>query len=148
MILFDANVLLYAYHRGAQQHAVARRFVEAALAGPELVCFCWITLHAFLRIVTNPRVFEHPLSADEAVAAVASWLDQPVSRVIDPGENHWKILSGLLVDEQVVGPLVSDAALAAIAIEHGATLCTTDRDFARFRGLRTLNPLGEDAPSS
>jgi uncharacterized protein len=86
-------------------------------------------------------VFERPLSIAEAGAAVSAWLAQPASGVLEPGERHWEILSGLMRDGQTAGPLVTDAVLAAIAIEHGATLCTTDRDFSRFSRLRWINPL-------
>jgi toxin-antitoxin system PIN domain toxin len=89
----------------------------------------------------NPRVFDYPLSMAEAESHVASWLAQPCARVLDPGERHWAILQDLARHGQATGPLVMDAVLAAIAIEHGATLVTTDRDFARFPGLRWENPL-------
>ncbi|HUG72578.1 MAG TPA: TA system VapC family ribonuclease toxin [Steroidobacteraceae bacterium] len=141
MILIDANLLLYAYHQRAEQHRAARGWLEATLSGSELVRFAWVTLWAFLRIATNPRVFERPLSAAEAAAAVSSWLDQPVAAVLDPAERHLEILTALMQDAQASGPLVMDAAIAALAIEHGATLCTTDRDFARFAGLKWRNPL-------
>jgi toxin-antitoxin system PIN domain toxin len=103
----------------------------------------WATIVAFLRISTNPRVFERPLSTGEAETTVSSWLALPAISTIDPGERYWEVLKGLLHRAQVSGPLVTDAALAALAIEHGATLCTTDRDFARFPGLRTFNPLDD-----
>jgi toxin-antitoxin system PIN domain toxin len=141
LILVDANLVLYAYHPQAKQHAASRAWLEAALSGPELVRFAWVTLWAFVRIATNPRVFERPMTAPEAADAVSSWLDQPVAAVLDPGERHWDILQGLLREGQATGPLVMDAVLAALAIEHGAVLHTTDRDFSRFPGLRWRNPL-------
>lgn len=141
MILIDANLLLYAYHPRAEQHEKSRTWLEAALSGPEFVRFAWLTLWAFLRIATNPRVFERPLSIAEAGAAVSAWLAQPGSGILEPGERHWDILSGLMREAQTAGPLVMDAVLAAIAIEHGAKLFTTDRDFSRFPGLRWANPL-------
>ena len=103
--------------------------------------FAWLTLWAFLRIGTNARVFERPLSTPEAEAAVSSWLAQPNAGILEPGERHWDILRDLCREGQTAGPLVMDAVLAAIAQEHGATLCTTDRDFSRFSGLRWTNPL-------
>jgi toxin-antitoxin system PIN domain toxin len=106
-----------------------------------LIRVAWVSIWAFLRISTNPQVFEHPLSIAEANAIVTSWLNQPVVGVLDPGERHWAILQDLNVQGQASGSLVTDAALAAIAVEHGATLCTTDRDFARFDGLSWTNPL-------
>lgn len=141
MILVDANLLLHAYNPRSVEHGRARGWLETTLSGPELVRFTWLTLWAFLRISTNPRVFEHPLSIVEAEAVVSSWLAQPAAGVLDPGERHWPIFCGLAEGGQISGPLVMDAAIAAIAIEHGATLCTTDRDFARFDGLSWENPL-------
>lgn len=141
MILVDANLLLYAYHPRADQHEKSRAWLEAVLSGPELVRFAWLTLWAFLRIATNPRVFDRPLSPDEAETAISSWLAQPASGILEPGERHWEILCSLIRDGQAAGPLVMDAVLAALALEYGATLCTTDRDFARFPGIRWTNPL-------
>jgi toxin-antitoxin system PIN domain toxin len=140
-ILVDANLLLYAYHPRAEQHDASRAWLEAALTGSELVRFAWLTLWAFLRISTNARVFERPLSLREAEGAVSLWLAQPMAGVLEPGERHWDILRRLMKEGQTAGPLVMDAALAALAIEHGATLHTTDRDFSRFPGLEWRNPL-------
>jgi uncharacterized protein len=141
LILLDANLLLYAYHPQATQYRAARKWLEESLSGPEPVGLCWQTLLAFLRISTNHRVFERPLTADEAGTIVSSWLAVPAAVVLTPGERYWAILHGLLKSAQVAGPLVTDAALAALSIEHGTTLCTTDRNFSRFPGLKILNPL-------
>lgn len=141
MILVDANLLLYAYHPRAERHEASRAWLESALGGTELVRFAWLTLWAFLRIGTSPRVFENPLSTAEAGTAISSWLTQPAAGILEPGERHWDILRGLMREAQTTGPLVMDAVVAAIALEHGATLCTTDRDFARFPGLKWMNPL-------
>jgi toxin-antitoxin system PIN domain toxin len=141
VILVDANLLLYAYHPRAEQHEQSRAWLEGVLSGSEVVRFAWLTLWAFLRIVTNPRVFARPLSAAEAEAAISSWLAQPVAGIVEPGERHWEILRSLLRDGQTVGPLVMDAVLAALAIEHGATVYTTDRDFTRFPRVTWVNPL-------
>jgi toxin-antitoxin system PIN domain toxin len=141
LILVDANILLYAYRPGAEQHEKAKGWLEAALSGSQLVRFAWLTLWAFLRISTSARVFERPLSAAEAGSAVSAWLAQPIAGILEPGERHWEILRGLMKENQVAGALVTDAALAALAIEHGATLFSTDRDFTRFPGLRLRNPL-------
>jgi toxin-antitoxin system PIN domain toxin len=141
LILVDANLLLYAYHPRAEQHEAARRWLEAVLNGTDLVRFAWLTLWAFIRIATNPRAFEHPLTASEAADAVASWLAQPSAGILEPGERHWELLQEMMRSGQAAGPLVMDAVLASIALEHGAVLCTTDRDFGRFPGLRWSNPL-------
>jgi uncharacterized protein len=141
VILVDANLLLYAYHPRAPQHAAAKAWLESALAGPRLFRIAWLTVWAFLRIGTNARVFERPLSVGEVEAVVSSWLEQPTAAILEPGNRHWEILARLMSEGQATGPLVMDAALAALALEHGATLCTTDRDFARFPGLEWTNPL-------
>jgi hypothetical protein len=141
MTLIDANLLLYAYDPRAARHAASRQWLEDTLSGSALVRFAWLTVWAFLRIATNPHVYERPLSFAEAEGHVSAWLERPCAGILEPGERHWSILRELARDAQATGPLVMDAALAALAIEHGATLHTTDRDFARFPGLRWTNPL-------
>ena len=141
MKLLDANLLLYAHDPRAAQHDASRAWLESVLSGSEMVRFAWLTLWAFLRIATNPRVYERPLSATEAETLVSSWLAQPVAGILEPGDRHWEILRTLTRSGQATGALMMDAAIAAIAIEHGATLCTTDRDFSRFPGLTWINPL-------
>ncbi len=141
MILVDANLLLYAYHPRAAHHSRAKEWLERVLSGSQFVRFAWVTVWAFIRIATNPRVFEQPLSVSEAEAIVSSWLARPNAGILEPGERHWEVLCGLMHDGQTSGPLVMDAVLAAIALEHGATLYSTDRDFSRFRGLKHVNPL-------
>jgi toxin-antitoxin system PIN domain toxin len=141
VIVIDANILLYAYDSASLDHEAARNWLEDALAGYEAVGLSWVTLLAFLRISTNPRARKDPYSLAEANAIVSQWLDRAIASVVHPGERHWEILKDLLVEGQASGRLVTDAHLAALAIEHGATLCSTDRDFTRFPGLRLLNPL-------
>ena len=141
MILVDANLLLHAYNPRSMEHDASRRWLEASLSGTELVRFAWVTIWAFIRIATSPRVFEQPLSLAEADAIVSSWLAQPSAGILEPGDRHWDLLRQLLKEGQASGPLAMDAALAAIALEHGATLHTTDRDFTRFDGLSWTNPL-------
>ena len=141
MKLLDANVLLYAYNSASDSHRQARSWLEAAFSSPEPICFCWPTIWAFLRISTSSRVFRKPLTSAEAAAIVSEWLSHPSATLLSPGARHWSILGELIVTAQCRGPLVSDAVLAALALEHGATLCTTDRDFSRFANLRTLDPL-------
>ena len=140
MILVDANVLLYAYQPRSPHHERCRTWVEDAFSGDEPVCIAWVTLLAFLRISTNPRIFEAPLRADEAAAIVSSWLERETVSLLEAGEQCWEILRGLVVEAQAAGPLVMDAFLAALALENGATLVTTDRDFSRFPKLRLSDP--------
>lgn len=144
MKLLDVNVLLYAHDTSSIQHARCRDWLMRALQGDEHVGLPWQTLLGFVRIVTNPRAVRRPLNAADACAIVSRWLARPQAIVVEPGERYWQIFSALVARGQVHGPLVSDAALAALAIEHGATLCTTDRDFRRFDGVSLLDPT-EDA---
>jgi len=143
MMLADANLLLYAYDSSSEQHRAAREWLEQSLSGSEPFAFSWQTITAFIRIATSPRAYESPLSSGEAVSIVTDWLDRPSVIVLAPGERHWSIFRMLLNDGQARGPLVMDAHLAALAIEHGVLLCSTDRDFTRFRGLRLVNPLAQ-----
>jgi uncharacterized protein len=143
LLLIDANLLVYAYHTQSAEHAASRQWLELTLTGTEPVRLAWMTVWAFLRISTNTRVFKRPLSPTEAGEAVSAWLDQPNVSVLEPAERHWEILRKLVRTGQASGPLMMDAALAAIAIENGATLCTADRDFARFPGLKWINPLDQ-----
>ncbi|HUP65191.1 MAG TPA: TA system VapC family ribonuclease toxin [Thermoanaerobaculia bacterium] len=141
MNLADANLLLYAYDAGSQRSVSAREWLEEQLNGSEPFALAWASIHAFLRIATHSSVFVRPLAIAEAIGAVDSWLMQPAVHVLEPGPRYWSILQKLLIEAQVRGNLVSDAHLAALAIEHGATLCTTDRDFTLFPGLRLLDPV-------
>ena len=143
MILVDANLLLYAYNASSEEHTKAKDWLEFALSGPEPVALCWPVILAFLRIATNPRAFPRPLTRPEAAVIISEWLEQPQTIVIAPAENHWTILQRTLSEGKASGALVSDAHLAALAIEHGATIYSTDRDFARFANLKVKNPLGD-----
>lgn len=141
MILVDANILLYAEDSLNPRHRPARAWWDERLSGNDTVCLCWTVLAAFIRISTNPRVFDRPLSLDQALARVQSWLDQPCVKNIQPTERHWNVFQSMLRDGQAVGNLVTDAHLAALAIEHGCELNSTDADFARFPKLKWKNPL-------
>ena len=141
MILVDANILLYAEDSLQSRHQQARAWWDGQLSGSGVVCLCWTVLSAFIRIGTNPRVFEQPLSLEQALACVQSWLDQPCTRVVRPTERHWTVFKQVLTDGQAVANLVTDAHLAALAIEHGCELASTDSDFARFPKLKWRNPL-------
>jgi uncharacterized protein len=141
MILVDANLLLYAYDAQSPMHQNARRWLEESFSRSEPFCFSWLTLTAFIRISTNLRVFHYPLSPVEAVRVVDEWLQQPNAVILSPGDHHWQIFSKYLKDSQAAGSLATDAHLAALAVEHGATLGTNDRDFSRFKGLKLYFPL-------
>jgi len=140
VILIDANLLLYAYDSASAQHQPARRWLEAAFSGPHPVRMAWVTVLAFLRIATNPRL-SRVIALSEAISIVDDWFAQPNFALLPPGDRHWSILASLLSEAQARGPLAMDAHLAALAIEHGATLCSADRDFSRFPGLKYENPL-------
>lgn len=141
MILVDANILLYAEDQTSPQHEAAVQWWDEKLSGSAPVCLCWSVLGAFIRIGTNPRVYEHPLSLEQALDRVQRWLDQPCVRLISPTERHWLVFQNLLLEANAVANLVTDAHLAAIAIEHGCEMNSTDSDFAKFPGLRWRNPL-------
>lgn len=145
MILVDANLLLYAYDAASPHHEAARTWWEERLSGSQVVRLAWVTVVAFVRIGTHPRVFEEPMTLGEATGYVTSWWEQPGVDVLEPGGRHWQILSRLLVDSRASGNLVTDAHLAALAIEYGATLCSTDRDFRRFEKLSWEDPLEAQA---
>ena len=140
MRLVDANVLIYAVNTSSTHHEAARTWLDGALDGEETVGFAWSVLLAFLRLTTHPAVFPQPLDADAATAIVRSWTGQPTARLIDPTPRHLDLLSGLLAESGTAANLVSDAHLAALAVEHDAVLVTFDADFGRFAGLRTERP--------
>ena len=141
MKLLDANILLYAYNRDSAHHEICRTWLEQAFNGSEPVALPWQTLLAFIRIATNPRISSHPLTVQQVCAIVGRWLEHPNVTAVGPADRFWGILREQLVDAQVSGPMVTDAALAALALEHGAVMCSTDRDFRRFRGLKLVDPL-------
>ena len=141
MILVDANILLYAEDQLSPRHTAARDWWDSELSGTSPVCLCWTVMGAFIRIGTNPRVFEHPLSMDQALARIQSWMDQPCTRIVSPTSRHWTVFQKMLRDGQAVANLVTDAHLAALAVEHGCELISTDSDFSRFPGVRWRNPL-------
>lgn len=141
MILVDANILLYAEDSLSSFHQKAREWWDGQLSGTGPVCLCWTVLSAFIRIGTNPRVFESPLSLEQSLDRIQSWIDQPCTRIIRPTERHWTIFQQVLKDGQAVANLVTDAHIAALALEHGCTVASTDADFARFSKLKWINPL-------
>lgn len=141
MILVDANILIYAHVDSFTQHAAARDWLDQQINGSTRVGVPWSSLLAFLRLVTNPRVFEHPESMADAWRQVCAWLDCESVWIPRPSERHADILGELLSQPGIEANLVPDAHLAALALEHGLTLYSTDGDFARFSRLKWNNPL-------
>ena len=141
MKLLDLNLLLYAVNADSEQHVAARGWLEKALSSGEEVGVPWVVLLGFLRLATNQHVFKKPLTIAKAAALIDGWLALPGVRAVAPGEGHWEILHPLLAKAGSNANLTTDAHLAALAIELGAELCSTDSDFARFRGVRWVNPL-------
>ncbi|MFO7279571.1 MAG: type II toxin-antitoxin system VapC family toxin [Thermoanaerobacterales bacterium] len=140
MILVDANVLLYAVNESVDKHEQARSWLDGALNGREPVGLSWIVLLAFLRLSTRVGLFPSPLTVREAVDRVEAWLAQPPSVVLEPTSRHLSVLAGLLASTGSGGNLVNDAHLAALAVEHDATIVTYDTDFGRFPGVRWQLP--------
>jgi toxin-antitoxin system PIN domain toxin len=103
--------------------------------------FCWTVLNAYIRITTNSRIFEHPLTLEQASARVQSWIDQPCTRIIHATERHWVIFLDMLIQGQAIANLVMDAHLAALAVEHGCEIFSADADFARFPKVKWRNPI-------
>ncbi|HLI61440.1 MAG TPA: TA system VapC family ribonuclease toxin [Solirubrobacteraceae bacterium] len=140
-MLLDANLLIYAVDRRAEHHQRAATWLTEQLNGPRRVGLPWQTLQAFLRIVTHPRASDRPLDARTAWRQVAAWLETPVAWIPNPGPDYPRILGDLITTHDLRGNLVPDAALAALAIEHGVPVFSADTDFARFKELRWHNPL-------
>lgn len=148
MILIDANLLLYAYDADSPHHGASRRWFETELSGGHPVAFALVTLLAFVRIASDARIFTRPIPPTEACSLVEDWLGQPNARLLQPGSRTWSLLGSLCEEGQAKGTMVMDAHLAALALEHGATIATTDRDFTRFSRIKTVNPVAEAAQGS
>lgn len=140
-MIVDANLLLYARNEADPRHDPARRWLEAALNGPTRVGLPWWSLTAFLRIATNPRAFAVPLTPREAWEQVEDWLQAPRAWRVQPTDNFPRVMGRLVQDYELRGPLVTDGQLAALAIDHGVPVASTDADFARFREVTWVNPL-------
>jgi toxin-antitoxin system PIN domain toxin len=140
----DVNLLVYAANTDSPFHDRARIWLEGALSGAATAGLAWNVLLGFVRLTTRPGILARPLAIDEAMNVVDSWLAVPVVQIVEPGPRHARLLRSLLQNAgTTTGNLTSDAHLVAIAIEHGAELCSSDSDFGRFQGLRWRNPLAE-----
>lgn len=141
MILVDVNVLVYAHHAEARRHDEFRSWFEALVNAESSFGMAELVLSSFIRIVTNPRILRRPLALEPAIAAVDAVRSRANCTLISPGPRHWEIFTGLCRSADARGNLVSDAYLAALAIESGSEWITTDRDYSRFPGLRWRHPL-------
>ena len=141
MILVDANLLVYAHVDSFIIHKNAQKWLDAQINGTAPVGLPWPTILAFVRLVTNPRIFEQPETVAGAWKQVEEWMDCPSVWLPQPTERHREILGSILINQTLRANLIPDAHLAALAIEHGLILYSTDGDFARFPGLRWQNPL-------
>ena len=139
--MIDANLLIYAVNEHSPLHRKAKAWLETTLSGPETVGLSWTVLLAFIRLTTRAGVFKSPLTVDSSLDVIDSWLNQPAVVTVEPTAQHFRILRDLIAPLGTGGNLTSDAHLAALAVEHGAILCSTDADFARFPRVRWRNPL-------
>ena len=143
MIIPDLNLLIYAHDKTSPSYESARKWWKACLSGTESVGLPWVVTLGFVRLWTSRRVFENPMSVDQAAGYVESWFKRPMVRALNPGPRHAELLFGFLRAEGSGGNLTTGAHLAAMAIESNATLHTADTDFLRFTGIRWINPLAE-----
>ena len=141
MILPDINLLVYAHNARSPQHPKARTWWNGCLTGNESIALAWVVVLGFVRIVTHPRVFASPLPVEGALERVEEWLEQPHIHLIEPRETHFQTWSTLLKKLGTAADLTTDTHLAALAMERGLVLHTTDADFSRFVGLKWKNPL-------
>jgi toxin-antitoxin system PIN domain toxin len=141
VILIDANLLIYAVDSDSPWHRAARPWFEQTLSGTAPVGLPWLVILAFIRITTRAGIMRRPLPPSDALAYVQSWLEQPCVETVGPGAHHWAILRRLLEGTGAAGNLVADAHIAALALERGAAVYSSDHDFARFPGIVHVNPL-------
>jgi toxin-antitoxin system PIN domain toxin len=141
MTLVDVNILLYAEDAVSPHHPVVRTWWDALINGPDKVGLCWHTLNGFLRISTHPKLAVNPLTSAAACATVSGWLAHPNTQVVVPGPSHWVEYERLITATSASGNLLMDTHLAALAIEHDCSFASCDADFAKFPGLRWINPL-------
>lgn len=143
MRLVDLNILLYAINADSPHHRAAKGWIEDTIGGADTVALPWIVILGFLRLSTSRHIFAKPLAPDDAVAVVDGWLGRSNVVALYPGPDHWRILKSLVSGAGTAGNLTTDAHLAALAIEHGCELCSTDADFGRFPQLDWINPLAD-----
>jgi len=141
VIVIDANLLIYAYDTASPPYEKSRAWLEEVFSGIELVGLPWQSVAAFLRVMTNPKLRGRQYSLNEAVGIIEDWMARSNVRVLAPADDHWLQFRRMIIEGRAAGPLVSDAEIAALAMEYGGVLYTTDRDFARFPGLRWKDPL-------
>jgi toxin-antitoxin system PIN domain toxin len=143
LLIVDVNLLLYASISTFPRHASARAWFEQVLNGSEQLLLPAVSIFGFVRIATNPRIFDEPIPVADALDSVESWLSQPHVHFLAPGVHYTEIAFRLLRELGTAQNLTTDVQLAAHAIENQATLCSNDADFARFEGLRWVNPLSK-----
>ncbi len=141
MILPDINLLVYAHNEASRFHSGAKKWWLELMNGERPIALCWAGVTGFIRIITHPGIQTHPTSVETAFAIMDSWLEQPQVHWLHPGEQHYSLFRSLLLEMGAGGNLVTDAHLAALAIEHNCELHSNDTDFARFPGLKWINPL-------
>lgn len=143
MIIPDANLLLYAYDSDSPFHKLSARWWSKLLSSNEPVGLCSVVIFSFLRLATHPKAFTRPMTARDATKRIQAWIDRPNVRVLYPGPRHFAMVCTLLETAGTAGNLVSDAQIAALALEYAAEIHTADSDFARFKGIKWSNPLND-----
>ena len=141
MKIVDLNLLIYAVNENAPDHRSARNWWENCLSGSETIGLPWVVILGFLRITTNPKIMPTPLKHDQAVELIDSWLNQAPVRIVNPTGRHWEILQQFILHLGTASNLTTDAHIAALAVESGCTLYSTDNDFSRFPNLKWRNPI-------
>jgi uncharacterized protein len=141
VIVVDANLLIYSYDVNSADHKKSVAWLEGIFSGTEAVGLPWPCICAFVRVVTNRRLAGMQVSLEAALGAVEEWLQSPNVQILVPGDRHWSVFRRMVVEGKAAGPLVSDAEIAALTVEYGGVLHTADRGFARFPGLRWVDPL-------
>jgi len=142
MKVVDLNLIIYALNSDSPFHEKAHQWLEEALSSDEVFGLPWVVILGFLRITTNPRIMPNPISSNSALEIIENWLSLPMVRVLSPSKRHWDIFRRIIEPLGAAGNLTTDAHLAALAVECGATLYTTDNDFSRFQFLKWVNPIG------